>query len=646
LRDAVKARKRRLLALSALGVLIVTLATAGGAWWAARRGTPTPATAHEPISVLIADFENRTGDSVFEGSLEQSLALGIEGASFVTSYRRETARRVATEIRQGADRLDQTTARLVAVREGVKLLLAGSIGARSSGYEITIRGVKPADGDVLFTSNESARDKADVLKAMSTLAGRVRTELGDATPETSAVSQETFTASSLEALRAYSEAQALSRGHDAEAIERYRTATRFDPNFGRAYAGWAISASRLGRKDEAAAQWKKALALLGRMTPRERYRTLGGYYLDFTRDYDQAIENYTTLVRMFPADEAGHSNLALASFYKRDFKSAFEEGRRALEMYPADLRFRNNLALYAMYAGDFTTATAEARRVLARDSAFHTAYLPLAIGSLEKGDLNGAIGAYESMARTGPSGASLSALGRADVALYRGSLDEAEKLLTEGITEDERAGNRPALARKYTALTEAYVAAGRKGEAARAATRALEFNDSDAVLVPAALALLDTGAESAAVDIARQLSGRIPPSSRAYAHLVSGRIVLSHGQPAAAIAEYRTGLSIADVWLLRRELGIAYVLTGQEQSPAALAELEACLKRRGEAMAAFLDDVPTARYLPPVHYWLGRAQEGVGLKPAALESYKGFLNLRPGSAHDPITDDARRRVAR
>jgi hypothetical protein len=97
-----------------------------------------------------------------------------------------------------------------------------------------------------------------------------------------------------------------------------------------------------------------------------------------------------------------------------------------------------------MYAGDFGTATAEAKRVLSRDSAFHTAYLPLAIGALAPGDIAAARRAYEGMARTGASGASLAALGGVDIALYQGYSEEAVKLLTNACGDRGQETSPPA----------------------------------------------------------------------------------------------------------------------------------------------------------------------------------------------------------
>jgi tetratricopeptide (TPR) repeat protein len=107
----------------------------------------------------------------------------------------------------------------------------------------------------------------------------------------------------------------------------------------------------------------------------------------------------------------------------------------------------------------------------------------------------------------------------------------------------------------------------------------------------------------------------------------------------ALIAAQKT----ADLWLTRFSLGVAYI--AGERYPEALAELETCQKRRGEATALFLDDVPTLRYLAPLPYWLGRAREGVGARAAAIESYKAYLAARPSATRDPLAADAQRRLA-
>jgi tetratricopeptide (TPR) repeat protein len=105
-----------------------------------------------------------------------------------------------------------------------------------------------------------------------------------------------------------------------------------DPDFGRAYAGWATAAYRIGRPDEAETLWKKAMTLMERMTDREKYRTLGTYYMA-SGNHEQAIENYRALLERYPADGTGINNLAVAYFNTLDLRRAMEEGRKVVALY-------------------------------------------------------------------------------------------------------------------------------------------------------------------------------------------------------------------------------------------------------------------------------------------------------------------------
>ncbi len=281
--------------LAAAGLVLAAMAGVGG-WMVSNRGAaPASSTAKEPISVLVADFDNKTGDEVFNGVVEQALGLGIEGASFITAYPRRDALRAAAAAKLG-DKLDEKTARLVAVREGVGLVLAGEVEARNGGFHITARalGSGSADGPPLHTVEADAKNKAAILETVGALAGKVRTALGDtAVPKEGPAANETFTAASLEAARAYAQAQELVwAGKQDEAVTKYQEAIRLDPEMGRAYSGLAAVYSGTGRMAEAQQNLEEALKRIDRMTDREKYRTRGSYYL-FSRKPLDAIKEYT-----------------------------------------------------------------------------------------------------------------------------------------------------------------------------------------------------------------------------------------------------------------------------------------------------------------------------------------------------------------
>jgi eukaryotic-like serine/threonine-protein kinase len=623
----------------AAATLLATMAVAA-TWWFTR--TPPTPVQPAPVSVLIADFANRTGDAVFTGSLEQALAVGIEAASFITSYPRHDALRVASEITPGRA-LDKPTARLVSIRESIKVVLAGSIQAQGSGYLISVEASDPSADEPLFTTKVTASGKDKVLERMGSLAARVRKGLGDARTEVEAGRETSFTAASLEAARSYTIAQELADSYkDADAIEHYKQAIHQDPNCGRAYAGWAYSAFRLGRTGESEAAWPKALALVERMTDREKYRTLGLYFGTQTRNYEKAVESYRALLSIYPADDAAHNNLAMSYFSLRRFREALEEGRRALEIYPRRLLYRGNYALFAMYAGDFKTAEEGARRLLEGHPEYYPVYVALAIGALVRSDLPASREAYERLAKTGATGASLSVMGLADLAAYQARFDEAASALRQGIAADERAGNRVLMAAKYIALAEAYQADGKKSLALAGVKEALKLHRRDEVLLPAARILMWAGRKAMAKDLARELESQLEPQSRAYAKIIEGEIALGEDRTIDALEAFKSAVGLADAWLARFDLGVLYVRTGRYAE--ALSELQTCVTRKGEATAIFLDDVPTYRYLAPLPYWLGRAQEGMGMKAAALGSYSAFLSVRSSRSADLLTVDARARL--
>jgi tetratricopeptide (TPR) repeat protein len=613
--------------------------------WNVRGRTSNKPPPHETVSVLIGDFENLANDPVFDGSIEQALTIGIEGAPFIATYPRGQAHQLATQLIAGG-KLDEKTARLISVRDGVKFVVAGSIEGGAAGYQIVARIIDPAVGKTLKTQSTHANNKGDVLQAVGSLAAAVRRDLGDTTTESARLAaSETFTTTSLEAVREYTIAQDLQNSSkDEEAIPHFKRAIELDPQFGRAYSGWAVCSFQLGRNDQANELWKKALSLMDRMTERERFRTLGTYYLAIARNYDQAIDTYTKLLDKYPADRSAHNNLAFAYFSKLNFAKALEEGRKALEIYKGNVKFRNNSLLYAMYAGDFDTAEKGARVLLSEDPKFSDAYFPLATALMAKDDRAGAKAAYEQMAKTGTAGASRAAMGLADLAIYEGRFADAEKILTESVVADEQAGNTAGRASKYVALAETYQALRQQPKAFEAARKALSVNHLESVAMPIARIFSAGGKTADAKALAAELTQDLQPQTRVYARIVDGEIALQQDRVNDSVESFREAARLFDVWLAHFDLGVAYVRAGHYAE--ALSELETSKGRRGEAVAIFLDDIPSFRYLATLPYWLGRAQEGVGMKAPAAENLKAFVSLRPESLNDPLAADARQRLAK
>jgi tetratricopeptide (TPR) repeat protein len=396
----------------------------------------------------------------------------------------------------------------------------------------------------------------------------------------------------------------------------------------------------MGRRKDAERYYQLALAHIDRMSEREKYRTRGGYYLA-NREPRKAIEEYSALVQQFPSDAAGYSNLALAYFYLRDMRKATEEGRRAAELAPRGLIQLDNLALYAVYAGDFSTAAETARRVIAQNPSFELAYSALAMAQTGQGQLAEADMTYQKLQTISALGSDMATMGQTDLLLYQGRTKDAMALLQKANGASAKIDDST-LAAHSLLQAEAKLAAGRASEAAADAKSVLARDNGAISQFAAGRIYVEAGQYAPVQAIISQLSGRLDPDSQAYGKLLEGELFLKRGDARRAIALFQEAEKLSDTWIGRLDLGRAYVEAGAFTE--ADSELEKCLKRRGEASAIYLDDVPTFRSLPPVYYYLGRAQEGLK-SPAAVESFKTFLSIKEKGDEAGLVKDAEKRVA-
>ena len=609
--------------------------------WYLLRPHASSAAQHAPVSVLIADFANKTNDSVFDGTLEPAMTLALEGAPFLTTYNRGQALKTATHLEPGLTGLTDDAARLIATREGINAVVTGSVAPDGSGYKLDTEVLDGATGKVITQREVHADNKEGVLKAVGKLAAGVRTALGDTTPESAQLAAgETYSAGSLEAAHEYAVAQGLHfAGKWTDALQHYQKAVQLDASMGRAYVGIANCYYNTGRAQEAEKYYDQALAHLDRMSEREKYRTLGAYYL-LVRDTDKAIEQQLQLVKLYPADSAGWANLALAYFFRRDMQKALEDGRKAVEIYPQNVAQRNNVGLYAMYAGDFDTAIKEQAVVLQQNPSFVLGYVGTALAQLGQSHPGEAAQTFAKAAALGPQGASAAAAGLADVDLYQGHIADAIKVLQQGASADGANKNTDGEAIKLATLSQAEVDQN-KAAALRDADAAVHLSRETSVAFWAARTYLQSGQTVKALALAQQEEKRIEADPQAYGKLIEGEVLLQQHDPQQAIRKFQESRALADTWMGHFDAAVAYIQA--EAYAQAQSELEVCLKRRGEATALFLDESPTFHLFPPVYYYLGRAQEGLK-SPAASDSYKTFLTIKQNGDEKNLVADAKRRV--
>jgi hypothetical protein len=191
-----------------VGAGALALVVAAGAWtlrskFGGSAVVPNNA-AHAPVSVLVADFTNHTGDTIFDGTLEPMFNVALEGASFINAYNRGTARQMAQKLPNPTDKLDEQPARLVALSQGVSAVITGEISRRGDKYNVSAIALDAATGNVIAKSEDTVANKEAVLPAYSSCA-LIRKSLGDTTPESvQRRRSRSFAASNLEAAHQYS----------------------------------------------------------------------------------------------------------------------------------------------------------------------------------------------------------------------------------------------------------------------------------------------------------------------------------------------------------------------------------------------------------------------------------------------------------
>jgi tetratricopeptide (TPR) repeat protein len=373
------------------------------------------------------------------------------------------------------------------------------------------------------------------------------------------------------------------------------------------------------------------------MTARERLRTRGLAF-KWSGDYQACVKEFGDLIDRYAADAMARNNLAGCLSILRELPKAMEEMRQAVKILPKRNLYRENLALYAAYSGDAQTAEREARAI---ESPGLFGVLPLAFAQVLQGLVPQATATYQQLAAIDEQGASYTASGLGDLALYEGRFGDADRILERGAAADLAAKNPDRAAAKFAAIGYARVLRGAKGPAIAAAEKALANSQAVKIRFLAARVFLAAGAAARAGTLSAGLGEELQPEPQAYALIIDGLTAVQNGNPRRAIKELTEANTLFDTWLGHFDLGRAYLEAGA--FPQADAEFDRCLKRRGEAVSLFLDEEPTYGYFPPVYYYQGRVKEGLNSTKSA-DSYRAYLDIRGRSTEDPLVPDARKRA--
>jgi len=619
---------------------VVLVSAAGIAWFARRQQAAKPVT-HVPVSVLVADFANFTGDPVLDNTLEPMLGEALEGASFINVFSRGDARRLAEKLPHPTDKLDEQSARLVAVNQDVNAVITGQVSLRGDGYDVSAIALDAVSGKVLARSEVSVPNRQEILSSLPKLAVPIRKALGDSTPASVQFDEVAggFRAASLEAVHQASIAvDEQFAGKFQEAFDSFQKAAQEDPKFTWAYTGMAAMDENLGRPEDAIKYMKLAMEHVDNMTERERYRDRGLYYRA-TGDWQDCVQEYTQLVTRYPADRVGQNNLSLCYTQLRKAPEALKAAQRAVEIAPKAVSQRLNLAFISAFAGDFAASENEARTALEMNPSAAQGYLTLAEAKLGQGQGDQAAAAYQRLETFGPVATSTATVGLADLAAYQGKYAEAARILAQGAAADVAAKMTDSAARKYAALGNIEEIEGNHAAAVSDIDKALKNSQVTSIEFLAARTYVDAGELAKAQRLAASLSSALSGESQAYGKIIAGLIALKRKDTNEAVRQIRAANSLLDTWIGHFDLGRVYLDAGAFTE--ADSEFDQCIRRRGEAIELFDDNVPTYAYLPPVYYYEGRVREGMKSDGFA-DFYKIYLSMRGQSQEDPLVAEIRR----
>jgi serine/threonine protein kinase/tetratricopeptide (TPR) repeat protein len=626
---------RRLTRRTMAAAAVVVLLLLGGTFYTTK-WLSAPTVEPDPITVVIADFQNSTNDPTFDNTLGQTTKRALESARFITAFDRAGIR---DTFAAQPDKFDEVTARQFAVKQGLGVVLAGSIAPRGNGYDIAIQATQPMTGEVLASVTRRASSKDEVLGTVTGLVTNIRKALGDQTSDDAQeLAMRSLSTTSLEVASHYAAAtEAQSKGNFEEAFQSFQKAVQLDPEFGLGYQGLAVMSGNLGRLQDAEKYASEALRYLDGMTERERFQARGSYYIR-TGDYRQCVKEYGDLILGYPADVLAHNQRALCLVYLRDLRGAVDAMQQAVKILPNQTFYRINLAVLLTHASDFAGAE---REILSLQELDTRSVGTLAFSQLGQGRVGEAADTYKKLSTMSTYGASFAAAGLADLAVYEGRFSEAVRLFEQGAAADLAAKNPDGAAMKFTSLAYAHLANGQKRPAAAAAEKALLNSTSAPIRFLAGRIFVETGDLARARKLADGFLSQVAAEPQAYGKILEGGIALNNRDPRQAIKILSEANEILDTWLGHFDLGRAFFEA--KAFPQADSEFDRCIQRRGEALALVFED-PTYGHLPIVYYYQGRVREE--MKTAAFaDSYREYLKIRGQSAEDPLLPEVRRRAS-
>jgi DNA-binding winged helix-turn-helix (wHTH) protein len=282
-------------------------------------------------TILLADFENKTGDEIFDKTLKQGLAIQLRQSPFLNLFPEAQTRHELKLMRRSPDeRVTAEIAHEICERQNLKAFIAGSIAPLGSHYVITLEAINGQSGEPLAQEQVEVENKEQTLQALSRAATRLRERLGESLSSIRRFDRPLVegTTSKLEAFKAFSQGVELTLGGQLrEAITSYKHATEIDPEFAHAYGHLALMLYATGRPELAAEYAQKAYQLKDRAGEFEKIRINIWYHGLCAGDLNKRIEMAKLHKRTYPRDVTGPNDLAVAYILLGRYDQALPQSR-------------------------------------------------------------------------------------------------------------------------------------------------------------------------------------------------------------------------------------------------------------------------------------------------------------------------------
>jgi serine/threonine protein kinase/tetratricopeptide (TPR) repeat protein len=605
-----------------LGVVIALAAflVAAGAFFYFKR---QPALTDKD-TILLADFENKTGDEIFDDTLKQGLAVQLQQSPFLSLFPEARVRHELALMRLPPDeRVTREIARAICVRQNLKAWIAGSIAPLGSHYVITLEAINGQSGETLAHEQAEADSREQVLQALSRTATGLREKLGENLSSIQRFDKPLVeaTTSNLEALKAWSLGiEQSSRGRQMDAIPFYKRAVELDPDFAHAYSVLSVVHWVTGRPGLAAEYAERGYALRDRVSEYEKLRITNFYHAFATGDLEKRIEVLMLLKRMYPREGAGPTDLGGTHNLIGQYDQAIAEAREAIRLNPNFAPSHGALGWALVRLNRF----AEAREALGEAlqqkldaTVFHSLLYEIAF-------INGDPAGMEQQTHwaTGKPDEYAALDWQTGAAAFTGRWQKAEEFSERAMDLAARGDTKEVAARF---ATEQALRAAALGDCLRAridAMKGLDLERGRASLPRAALALALCGETHQVKSLVEELNKRYPEDSVTgyiWLPVIRAADELQGGNASQAIELLQPTLryeAAAEFWpqYLR---GQAFLKLGNGME--ATAEFQKILGSRGQA--------PLSALYPLAHLGLARAAASSGDAAKSRQAYQDFLAL-------------------